>query len=201
MNNNKELTIELCIKYLSENLSSVSDDQYFELRDICLTDFRVNTKTHMTQSRLKKILEYNPLTGVFLWLSCGSCAGMEYSGYLSISMLGSSYKAHRLAWLYMYGKFPDNQIDHINGIKDDNRILNLRDVTQAENCKNSKIAVNNTSGFKGVEWIPSRNKWRALISSNGKKINLGSHSCKIDAVAAVIRARKMYGFHSNHGRK
>lgn len=162
----------------------------------------------INQSVLKARLRYNYKTGEFRWIRdhkhkklAGVVAGYKNNGYISITLNGKQYMAHRLAWLYTTGSFPKNSIDHINGIRSDNRMANLRDVTCAENSKNQKIACNNTSGFKGVEWIPSRNKWRALISSDGKKINVGSHDCKIDAVSAVIRARKEYGFHPNHGRK
>jgi len=161
----------------------------------------------ITQKELKHRLNYIPDTGVFTWRDikgsrrANKIAGsINNNGYRIITIDNIGYRAHRIAWLYVYGNLPLNQIDHINGIKTDNKIGNLRDVTQNENSKNSKIGCNNTSGFKGVEWIPSRNKWRALISSNRKKINVGSHSCKLDAIAAVMRARKEYGFHENHGR-
>ena len=192
----KELTIGSCVEFLIANISEVNGEM---LSNIKLA-YSSKPKTTITQKELKNKLRYDSSTGEFSRLSDGEIAGYMSNGYVRMTVNGSCYPAHRLAWLYVHGKFPKNQIDHINGIRKDNRIINLRDVTQAENTKNSKIASNNTSGFKGVEWIPSRNKWRALISSKGKKINVGSHYCKIDAVIAVIKARREYGFHENHGR-
>lgn len=199
----KEFNIDNCIDYLASNSSAFGNDQLFHLREVIKNATPTQNKKPITQTEIKNILRYNELTGEFSWLDGAnkSCPVGNFSnGYIVITLNCIGYRAHRLAWLYVNGSFPNNQIDHINGIRDDNRIINLRDVTQAVNAKNSKIASNNTSGFKGVEWIPNRNKWRALISSKGKKINLGSHLCKIDAVAAVIKARREHGFHENHGR-
>ena len=199
----KELTVDACVRYLINNISKVSKEHLFDIK--CAHSNKTKLKSgktlDVTQEELKCRLNYNQGSGKFFWLVDDSIAGYVCgTGYVSITLNGRSYRADRLAWLYVHGHMPKNQIDHINGIRSDNRIINLRDVTGAENCKNSKIASNNTSGFKGVEWIPSRNKWRALITSKGKKINVGSHSCKIDAVAAVMKARREYGFHKNHGR-
>jgi len=192
----KELTVDSCVEFLIANISEVDGEM---LSNIKLA-YSSKPKTIITQKELKNKLKYDSSNGEFLRLSDGEIAGYKSNGYIRITVNSNSYPAHRLAWLYVHGKLPTNQIDHINGVRDDNRMVNLRDVTQAENTKNSKIASNNTSGFKGVEWVPSRNKWRALISSGGKKINVGSHACKIDAVIAVIKARREYGFHENHGR-
>jgi len=91
-------------------------------------------------------------------------------------------------------------IDHINGIKDDNRINNLRDVTRSQNHQNRKLAKHNTSGVIGVYWRSDTNKWAAQINSNNKRLVLGCYTNKQDAINARRLAEKNLGFHSNHGR-
>jgi len=122
------------------------------------------------------------------------------AGYREVSILGKSYRSHRLAWLLHYGEEPKNQIDHINGVRDDNRIENLRDTTQAENCKNVKKPKNNTSGCVGVYWKKRDSVWRAAISVNDIQVSLGAFKDKSDAIAARLKAEIKYGFHANHGR-
>jgi len=162
----------------------------------------------LTQPYLKKILDYAPDTGVFVWkiaksknIRVGAVAGCINSlGYRVIKIDRRTYLAHRLAWLYVYGEFPDNQIDHINQAKDDNRILNLRDVTVSENGKNAKMSKNNTSGINGVCWYKRRKKWRVRINVNGKLKHLGYYEDL--KLAALVRkeAEIKYGYHKNHGK-
>jgi len=97
----------------------------------------------LTQSQLKEILTYNPDTGIFTWLVAsngrirvGDIAGTTDNGYVRIMIERTKYRAHRLAWLYVHGESPKEQIDHINHIRDDNRINNLRCVSCHENFKN-----------------------------------------------------------------
>lgn len=137
----------------------------------------------LDQHVLKEHLNYDSDTGFLDWISPSgngdskSLAGCEHhTGYIYIRLGGSIYPAHRLAWLYMTGKWPENQIDHINGIKNDNRFCNLREATMSNNMMNRGIFKNNTSGFKGVSY--KGKKWRARCTVNKKQYNLGIFSTK-----------------------
>ena len=135
----------------------------------------------LSQAELKELLNYDPLTGIFIWkISNGKRAaagrtagGILATGYIQIRINAKHYLAHRLAWLFQTGTFPPDQIDHINGIRDDNRYTNLREAKNSQNCCNSKIRKNNTSGMKGVSWHKQQKKWRASIVKNNKQIFLG----------------------------
>ena len=147
----------------------------------------------MDQKRLKELLHYCPDTGVFSWLvshpraKTGNFAGTkDHYGYLVIRVDQILYKAHRLAWLYVYGVWPAKNLDHINRIKDDNRICNLRDVSQSVNMHNASTSKTNTSGVKGVVWKSDRQKWKAQIRIAYKTIHLGY----FDEKTAAIEARK-----------
>jgi len=130
----------------------------------------------------------------------GDVAGwIRGDGYAHIKIKSRNYKAHRLIFLLHHGYLPEF-IDHINGMRSDNRIENLRDATKSENCRNSQISKNNKSGFNGVGWMKALSKYRADISSGGKKIYLGVHAKLSDAVKARIDAEEKYGYHVNHGR-
>ena len=161
----------------------------------------------ITQSELKKLLHYNPETGVFTWLkrkqgARKSCiAGANHNcGYISIGINGKRYLSHRLAWLYMTGEWPKDQIDHINHIRNDNRIANLREATNQQNLKNTRISSRNTSGVNGVHWYKGRNKWQVYVKVNQKVKHLGYFTDKFEAICARMSANNKYGFHSNHGR-
>jgi hypothetical protein len=135
----------------------------------------------LTQEYLKEILEYNPESGLFIWKvrksrrsAIGSGAGTRSKkGYFSISIDSKVYRSHRLAWLYVYGKFPENGIDHINGNPSDNSIHNLRIASQQSNNKNVTTRCNNSSGYKGVSFDKNTGKWKAQAQVNGKKKHLG----------------------------
>jgi len=150
----------------------------------------------LTQQELKKVLNYSPNSGEFHWkISSGSVAKGKIAGrttsnsrYNQISIYGTSYLAHRLAYLYMVGYFPI-EIDHkdTNGLN--NCWTNLRHATPTINKRNRHMPKNNTSGVTGVTWDKSRNKWKAFISfTSGKSTNLGRFTRKEDAVAARISA-------------
>ena len=96
--------------------------------------------------------------------------------------------AHRLVWLYVYGKFPSNAIDHINTIGNDNRFSNLREVTNSQNQMNRKNQKNNTSGYKGVCYEKLTNKWRATIGLNNKLKSIGNFDTKEEAAEAYRKA-------------
>ena len=149
------------------------------------------------QKRLKELLHYDPDTGVFTWKTGNKCvAGTRSHGhYVYIQVDGVRYLAHRLVWLYIYNEIPTGDIDHINRIKNDNRLINLRSATRKENSQNKNISTNNTSGITGVVWDKSRNKWFARIKIDYKTINLGRYTSKDLAIAARKNAEKQYFTH------
>ena len=180
---------------------------------------------NISQSLLKSLIHYDPDTGVFTWRErpesmfetrrhcniwnaryCGKIAGtLGNRGYSIISIRISEQmraSAHRLAFLYCYGYIPSesSDIDHINGDKTDNRIVNLRECSRTENNRNTHKGKNNKSGFTGVRWCYSRRKWTAEIGLDYKNKWLGGHVSKFAAVAARQRAEKEYGFTERHGK-
>jgi len=156
-------------------------------------------------SRLRELLSYDPYTGNFHWLSgpgrgrpkaSGRLAGCvaKHLGYRLIRVDGRLYYAHRLAWLMGHGRESRLEIDHINCVRLDNRLSNLREATGSQNHANVGLSSKNTSGLKGASWMPKRKKWRACISHNGKFIHLGHFDSKEEAHAAYLRASlKIYG--------
>ena len=150
----------------------------------------------LTQSELKKLLHYDPLMGVFTRL--GKKVGYT-NIYTIIEISKVKHKAHRLAWLYMYGEFPKYQIDHINHIPTDNRICNLRDVSCQQNQRNASIRKDNKSGTCGVTWRSDQNRWIVNIRANGKQIYVGRFEKIEDAIVSRKEAEVKYGYHENHG--
>lgn len=136
----------------------------------------------LTQAELKKWLNYDPLTGVFTWAKpshnriVGAVAGSLNLGYIRIKLNYKSYKAHRLAWLFMTGEFPQQKIDHKDTDKANNIWLNLREATTKQNMQNTGIPKNNTSGYKGVAWNSNANKFKVTIQVDGKAKHLGYFS-------------------------
>lgn len=165
-----------------------------------------------TVDYLRKRLRYDPETGKLFWLDCDDMsnnwrlrfAGKEAftcvcGGYQTGSIKYSGFRAHRVAWAIHYGEWPSNQIDHINGVRIDNRIENLRTVTSQENMRNIKMFSTNTSGVTGVSWVKARGKWMAMISVEGRNKNLGYFQSIDDAKAARAAAASRYGFSDRHG--
>lgn len=167
---------------------------------------------------INRLLWYYPETGKLLWKprSLEDCRGVRAwkmwntrsaftpaftarhpRGYLIGSIHNKSLIAHRVIWCMVYGYWPD-QIDHINGVRDDNRIVNLRDVSNQENHMNVGISNRNTSGCVGVSWAERERKWRSRIVVEGVEIGLGYHDAFDDAVRARKAAERGYGFHVNH---
>ena len=178
-----------------------------------------------TPEELRKLLRYEPDTGKLYWLERSAelfedgkrsaehnCAvwngrfankeaftSVDGDGYKKSRIFSRDFRAHRVAWVIYYGEWP-HEIDHINGVRDDNRLENLRSVSHAENCKNQKLPSDNTSGVIGVCWYKPTRKWIAQIRANGRQVNLGYFVKKDDAIAARKAAEVKYNFHSNHGR-
>lgn len=132
---------------------------------------------------VKERLAYDPETGIFTWkvrprnrTPIGTVAGGVRSsdGYARIQVAkGLRVPAHRLAWLLTHGVWPEHEIDHINGVRDDNRLCNLRSATPEQNQANQGIRKNNASGFKGVSFHEKGNKYQAHIGIKGKSTYLG----------------------------
>lgn len=156
----------------------------------------------LTQDRLKELLHYDPDTGVFKWIGktfhtmkMRDVAGNKSTlGYIVIRINGKAHKAHRLAWLYIHGKWPDRHIDHINRNKTDNRIKNLRLASGSENCRNRMLLARNKSGCTGVFWNKRFGLWCAKIQICGKIITLGSFLNKEDAIQARKKAEIMMAY-------
>ena len=160
----------------------------------------------ITQQELKEYVNYNEETGIFtaiknrVKIKSGDILGTkDKEGYLSFRLNGKTYKAHRLAWLYVYGYMP-KFIDHINHITNDNRIINLRDVDKSINARNMSISQANTSGRTGVRYNVKNKKWHCRITIDGKDKWLGYYDTLEEASRIRLEAETKYGFHSNHGK-
>ena len=160
----------------------------------------------LTQSKLKAIIHYNPETGVFTRhtktprAKVGEIKGSKIlGGYLVASIYGERLLLHRIAFLYMTGALPPHDVDHINGVRHDNRWINLRAVNRATNSRNCRVGTNNTSGMIGVR-IHRPGTWVASITVNGKARYLGSFKDFFEAACARKSAERKYDFHPNHGR-
>lgn len=161
-------------------------------------------KGRLTQQRLKELLSYDPVTGIFIrkisrqgHAKTGQKAGTPTPmGYIAIGVDGKRYMAHRLAWLYMEGYIPDSSVglDHIDRVKNNNKFNNLRMVSQSCNLKNASLSSKNTSGIKGVSWSKSKGKWESYIKVNYKRKYLGRYDELIDAAKARWEAEKKYNF-------
>lgn len=128
---------------------------------------------------LKSIIDYNPVSGKLTWISsrqhinAGSPAGtINKKGYLQVKIDQNLYAGHRLAWLFMKGCWPDNEVDHINGIKSENIWENLREVNHSQNMTNSRVRKDNASGVTGVYLNKGIDRWVARININGKKVDV-----------------------------
>lgn len=178
--------------------------------------------------QLRQLLRYEPDTGRLFWLrrdvglfhetegrTARNAFGIWNSryagkeaftaddglGYKCGRVFGQKLKAHQVIWAIFHGVWPDDFIDHINGIRSDNRIANLRVVTRAENAKNSRESARNKSGATGVGWHARDGVWAARIRVDGHLIHLGTFKDFDAAVAARKEAERRHGFHQNHGRK
>lgn len=156
---------------------------------------------NLTQARLRALLHYDPDTGLFQWRNRkhGRARNKTHAGcvekrigYASIGIDGKVYKAHRLAWLYVHGKWPSGVIDHINHKKADNRIANLRDTNDEQNHHNRARETKSASGHLGVTWHQRDARWMAHIEASGKRHHLGYFTDLNEAIAARKAAERVY---------
>lgn len=169
----------------------------------------------MNQETLKRILHYDSGSGIFTWIDSecprglnGKIAGTikEYgsTNYVIINLSsrdnGRGFKAHRLAWLYVYGQWPIGEIDHADGNGLNNSIENLSDTTHRENSRNMKRSKINTSGYTGVGKT-KYGKWMAYINGDNGREFLGCFNDKADAIKARQDAEIKYNYHPNHGKR
>lgn len=153
----------------------------------------------LRQTHLKHRLHYNKKTGIFKWnnlnpyansIKSGCVAGWKHDKYISISIDGKGYLAHRLAWLWVYGYLPENPIDHINRNGSDNRITNLREASHSCNMRNIGTRKDNKSGIRGVQYHKPLKKWIPRITVLGKKYHLGVFENLTEAVAHRLAAEQ-----------
>jgi hypothetical protein len=149
---------------------------------------------NLSQSRLRDILHYDPLTGVFTWrialskrTPIGSVAGNRgKAGYVYIRIAGSNYAAHRLAWIYMTGEWPPLEVDHVDGSRDKNEWDNLRLASSSQNNANRRTPLSKEHGLKGVRFNDGR--WEARIQIKGSRVSLGRFSSAQEAQDAYRSA-------------
>jgi len=157
----------------------------------------------ITQSELKKLVHYDPLTGIFTRkvssnaFNIGDIATSDTGNdYLKIYINREQYLAHRLAWLYVHGYFPENDIDHKDRVRDNNRIKNLRESSRQCNIRNGSLRCNNKTGIKGV--VKNNNikfpTWRSNIFISGKQYCLGTHKSFGEAVCHRLAAEQCLGW-------
>lgn len=155
----------------------------------------------ITHKRLLELLDYNPEIGLFRWRQqrswrapVGSVAGVvDRHGHRTMMVDQERFMAHRLAWFYVYQEWPPNEIDHINGLRDDNRILNLRLAVRWQQRGNQKRRADNRSGFKGVKRA-GKNSWIARCRIHGKEYTKCGFRSPEDAhVAYLEMAKSIFG--------
>jgi len=153
----------------------------------------------LTAQHVRNVLDYDADTGIFRWrqkvaqrVKIGDLAGSRhYSGYLTVFTLGKSHRLHRLAWLHVYGAMPDCHIDHINGVKFDNRIVNLRLSNPTENAQNRRRQQRGAkSGLLGV--ARNGNNWQAYIRVNKVPMYLGTFKTPEEAHQRYLDAKRKY---------
>lgn len=174
-----------------------------------MTDTLIVYNQHMNNVTdhefLLSVLHYDAEAGVFTWrmnrggtAKAGTVAGnIQAAGYRYINFKGKLVAAHRLAWLYVHGVWPNGDIDHINHQRADNRIANLRDTNRSQNMRNSLRKRTELSPLQGVCWDRQHQKWLSCITSNGKQIHLGRYDTAELAHEAYVKASKeIHGEHS-----
>lgn len=160
-------------------------------------------KSNLTPEFVRELLHYDSETGLFTWRVCrkgnikiGDVAGYRAAdGRLTITINSTRYLAYRLAWLYVHGRWPDKNIDHIDGNPSNDKFDNLREANASQNAQNLSSTKRNKHGFVGVSWDGHRNKWCAQIVVNRKNIRLGRFCTPELAHAAYCAAKaKLHTF-------
>jgi hypothetical protein len=147
-----------------------------------------------TQSILRDLYWYNPTTGEMISRRTNRDTGWIEDGYKYICLKGKDYRVHRLIWMYLHDRWPTEMIDHINGVKTDNRMCNLREVTAKQNAEN-RNTIQAISGLKGV-FPATKNRWKASIGHKGKCINLGMYDTKEEAYEIYCKAAQIFHTHN-----
>lgn len=177
-------------------------------------------RSTITPEICRQLVSYEPNTGKLWWLERGpewftdqrswaswnaKYAGREafwvytHDGYRKGLLLRVSFRASRIAWAIAYGEWPNGEVDHINGVKDDNRICNLRDVVRQVNARNRTLRRDNKSGLTGIGVTEASGKWKASIRGFDKNILLGVYATRAEAIAARQAAQKILGYSPRHG--
>ena len=161
-------------------------------------------RNNITYDAVAELLRYDPDAGKLYWKTqmgrrgkVGEEAGCldKSKGYVYIGIGGLKYRAHRLAWLLTYGEMPEDQIDHINGDKADNRIENLRSLTHQENLRAfHKPRVGVSSKYRGVSWHKRIGKWQVRVKIDGKENNEGYFECELEAARAYDKKAEELGY-------
>lgn len=178
-----------------------------ELVETIMSCFRYDSNTGRAVWKVRPVSHFKTKRAASIWNAKYpnknfGCETRVVSGaiYIEGSLNNKKIKEHRVVWILHNGDIPAGmEIDHINHVKTDNRIENLRLTTGHENRKNTPIPKTNTSGIMGVGWCAGPRKWRATIMVNGKHVHLGYFKNKDEAAAARIAGQEKYGFHKNHG--
>lgn len=160
-------------------------------------------RADITPELLRQIYSYDPETGAIInrKFSRAAFTGTDPLGYHRTNVKGVRLTAHRAAWAIHHGAFPCGEIDHINGDRGDNRLINLRVVSRSENCRNLRLPKHNTTGVVGLYRDKRNGKWHSSIKFRGKTHYLGSYLDFDQAVEARRAAERKFGFHPNHGSK
>lgn len=168
------------------------------------TDCR-KPKGKLTQALLHKFYNYDAATGVLTHRlpqhgkEIGDAIGsLANTGYLAMAINNTDYLVHRIIWMYVHGYMPE-QVDHIDHVKTNNALNNLREVTNTINSKNASVSKNSATRVNGVSFNKARNKYRAYVTVNRKQINLGSFDTLDEAIEARRKADNEHDFHTNHG--
>jgi hypothetical protein len=193
--------------------------------DITEKPFTVQEGKLVCPKLLKRLMRFDHEDGILWWLERtpdmftsgfrtaeGNCGvwNHRYAGekaftsvnggrYYYGNIFNKKYRAHRVVWALHYGEWPEHQVDHINHNGLDNRVNNLRVVTNQENGKNANISSRNSSGITGVSWSNDRQKWYSYITVDGKMQSLGCYANKGEAASVRKKAEQKHGFHENHG--